>query len=167
MSIKVILIAVIMLAICNVSAGYAFQDKVYKYSIQFPKGWKVEKVNLFGNVGMQATSKYGAQIMIGAARQDTSHIEYTDEFARYFTQNVTYPMARQMCDHVTVISATAVTVLDKYDGITNDLKCDDYRVQTMYFVNNGITYTINTAFNQADREGLRALFKSLKTFKVN
>ena len=164
---KNVICIALALVLINVQISYCYNDKEFGYSIKFPSGWKVERINAFGNDGMQATSINGAQMVIGATRQDSSHTEFTNETAKSFTYNFTYPMAKQICDRVTVINAMAVTVLDKYDGIANNLACDDQRMQTMYFVNNGITYTIFTVYNQADRKGIQSIFKSLKTFKIN
>lgn len=161
-----LLLAIFMLMV-SFSDAYCFTDKEYHYSIVFPKGWKMEKIDVRGNRGAQATSNNGAQMVVGAARQDTRQMEFTDQFAKYFTRNVTYPMAKQMCENVSVISAMAVTVLDKYDGISNTLSCDGNRIETMYFVGNGITYTITEVYKPSDSASLKAIFNSLKTFKVN
>lgn len=166
MRIKSIFVVMMLSTICNVATGYGFQDKVHRYSIQLPKGWKVEKLKANGSVGAQAISKSGAQLVVGAAKQDTSGIEFSNEFAKFFTYKVTFPMASQMCENVKVVSAMAVTVLDRFDGIANNLICDTQRVQTMYFVNNGITYTITTVYNPADRESAQLIFNSLKTFRI-
>jgi hypothetical protein len=140
-------------------------DNEPNYSIKFPDGWKVERVNAFGNDGIQATSKKGSQIIVAAKKQDTSNIAFTDEFAEYFAKNATYPMLKQGCNNVSIVKAYATH--KGHDAINNVMLCDGQNIDTKMSVANGVTYTLTVVYNSKDDpEGYNEMPNSLKTYKI-
>lgn len=151
-----------IIAECN---GYCFNDHTFKYSINFPKGWKVEQIKAFNGIGAQASSEDGTQIVIGAAKQNMPNYEFSDEFAKYLANNLTYPFYSNICNETNLLSAYAAD-FNNNNAIVNTIKCDNEYVNTMYVFNKGVTYTLTLVYSKQDPKGYSAMMKSIKTFKI-
>lgn len=152
----------LILIVIGVTNVYAFHDKVHKYSITFPKGWKIEKLN---DDFLEASSGSGTHITVGAVREDMPAGNFTNEFAEYYTSRVTVRRLQPYCQSLSVLSAYAGD-FNGYDAVVSTLKCDNDFVNTMFVPHNGTTYYIALVYKQSDTKGYNLMTSSIKSFKI-
>lgn len=161
----VLLLLAIDLVFCA-NYGYCYSDENLFYSINFPKGWTVKKATAFGVNGVQATSPKQGLIIVGAKKQYTDHIVFSNEFARYLTINTTYTILKAICNDVSIIDARSVVFKNKFKALVSKLKCDDEIVITLHTFKNNITYQLTAVANPTDRNLLQTITRSMDSFKI-
>lgn len=114
----------VLVLFCD-SNAFCYTDQLNKFSIQFPKKWKISKNELVGKISVSAIEpKSEAEIVIAVAPNYINSPELlTGDFAK-IAAKAYRPMIEQLCSGSKLLDAGTLNI-DGYQALQMMYRCDN------------------------------------------
>ena len=150
--------------------GCQSSDRQQSYSIEYPHGWKIEKIVSNGTSAEQASCVDGTTIVVAENTNAYSYSKHynikSNEFAEFLATNLFGPVARNICPIARLGDHPNVASLNNGRSVQAIYVCGDDIIWFTTVFGDSKAYMIVVTANKHDHAAASTVQKCIESFRI-